>query len=234
VLYLTGLALLLVTLGRVADVFGSEGGAGTWFWVAAALSAAAFWFATQRNSAACTLVGASAAVVALVAIPYWLFDASKVTTARWILALSAAGLVFAAVGNRDRRRRHAVQLIDAAGAAILVLALTFGFGVVFADGEQHVAGGWELVVLAAAFGSIAYASVDREPGPAAFGIANLVAFVVLAGQGDDASLIGWPLALAVMAGFLLVVGLRPTSPAPPEPGAGAGDEPPPPTTIRVP
>jgi hypothetical protein len=235
VLYLTALAHLLLTLVRVADVLGSDGGAGTVVWVAAAISVAAFWFARERNSAVCTLVGAIAGVVALVALPYWLFSAESVTNARWVLALSAGALAFAAVGNRDRHRRHAVQLVDAAGAAVLALGLSFvGFGLLGFDETGGVATGWEIVVLAGAFGSIAYASVDKEPGPAAFGVAILATFVLMAADARDPSLVGWPLVLALMAGFLLVVGLRPTSPAPPEPGSASGDEPPAVTTIRVP
>jgi hypothetical protein len=128
-----------------------------------------------------------------------------------------------------------VQLVDAAGAAILALALTFaGFTVIGFGPEPGTATGWEIVVLAGAFGSIAYASVDKEPGPAAFGVAILAGFVLMADDAHDPTLVGWPIALALMAAFLLVVGLRPTSPAPPEPGTGSGAEPPEPTTIRVP
>src|SRR6476661_1694817 len=53
VLFLAGLALVLLALVRLSDVLGSDGGAGTFFWVAATLSGAAFWLAGARNSAAC-------------------------------------------------------------------------------------------------------------------------------------------------------------------------------------
>jgi hypothetical protein len=92
-----------------------------------------------------------------------------------------------------------------------------------------VAWGWELLIVAAGFGLIAYSSVDRQPGPAYLGVLNLVAFTVITSVGvsaGGATLLGWPIALAVAAGALLVIGLRPTTPAPPPPDADAPEAPP--------
>lgn len=236
ILYLNAIALGLFALVRLADVLGSDGGAGTFVWVAAAVCAASFWFAGAHNSAICTFVGAVAGIVTLVAAVAWLFSPDSPTAFRWVLAASAAALVVSVVGTRDRHRRHAVQLVDAAGLATLALVLTFvGLGFFDTPGDDGgIGAGWELFVLAISFGLIAYSSADREPGPAGFGVLTLAGFVLMAAQ-ERPSFIGWPLALALMAGFLLVVGLRPTSPAPPEPeGPGGDGDEPVVTTIRRP
>jgi hypothetical protein len=42
----------------------------------------------------------------------------------------------------------------------------------------------------------------------------------IAAAGGRATLVGWPLVLAAGAGGLLVIGLRPSRPLPPEPSRG--------------
>jgi peptidoglycan/LPS O-acetylase OafA/YrhL len=134
------------------------------------------------------------------------------------------------VSQRDARRRHAVSLVDAAGLTILLLgslviaeqvvSQIFG-GFLGGVGPDLTGGpaGWELVLLAFAFGLIAYGCVDRERVPAFLGVLVLVLFLFMAFQpGEDGpSLIGWPLVLLAMAGALLVIGLRPREELPPEP-----------------
>jgi hypothetical protein len=138
---------------------------------------------------------------------------------------------FAAIAQRDRRLRHGVALIDAAGLAVLAIALTFAGGgfVGDGDGSAAVGWGWELLIVAAGFGLIAYSSVDRQPGPAYLGVANLTLFTVITSVGvstGGATLLGWPVALAVGAVVLLAIGLRPTVPAPPPPDVDAPEPPP--------
>ena len=58
---------------------------------------------------------------------------------------------------------------------------------------------------------------------------NLAAFTVITSgrvTRHGATLVGWPLVLAVGAAVLLVIGLRPTTPAPPPPDADAPPAPP--------
>ena len=76
------------------------------------------------------------------------------------------------------------------------------------------------MLLGAGCGLIAYAGVDREPGPGYLGFVVLASFVLIAGPDarDGASILGWPLVLLLLGGALLVIGLRPRRELPPEPG----------------
>jgi hypothetical protein len=236
VLYAGSFAVAVPALANVADVLGAHGlsGAGAQTWALAALATLALTFATHRNSAVSTLLGALSAGLAVLVAVEWMFDPGGARTFRWV----ALGLMvvygLAALGQRDRRRRHAVALIDAAGVAGVVIGLTLAIDAVltaalgsgaglFEPRAGGVATGWTLVLAAAGFGLIAYSSVDREPGPAYLGVANLALFVVVIARGD---LLGWPLVLLAGAAALLVVGLRPTTPAPPPPDADAPPAPP--------
>jgi len=222
VLYLASVALALAVLVELAHVLGAAAGvpgAGALTWIGALLALHAGWFAVRRNSAACTLVGAVLAGAAALAVVGWAAGDLGGPATRWLLAAELATFLFCAVGFHDRRPRHGVAFADAGGLAALAVAATLepSAPVLGAGGGGW---GWELLVVAAAFGLIAYASVDREPGPAWLGAATLAFFVVRAGGGGG--VVGWPLALLLVAGVLLVIGLRPTTPLPPPPDA---DEP---------
>lgn len=192
-------------------------------------------FAILRNSAVCTLIASLLVGLAVLAAVGALWHSVGLTTYRWLLLALAAVFGLLAIGQRDRRPRHGVALIDAAGLAILVIALTCAVSLSLTfDGERHgaltppPAWGWELLILAAGFGLIAYSSVDRQPGPAYIGVLNLLGFVIVAARPDDlhVSLAGWPLVLALAAALLLAIGLRPTTPAPPPPDYDAPEPPP--------
>jgi hypothetical protein len=236
VLYVATFTLAIAALMNLADVLGaagSLGGAGARAWAFSALAALALVFATRRNSAVSTLLGALSGGVAVLSFVQWAFDAGSAATARWVLLGLMVVFAFAALGQRDRHRPHGVALVDAAGAAVAVIGVTllteaiFGGMAIAREGEgpyeATVAWGWELVLLGAGFGLIAYSSVDRERGPAYLGVLCLIEFVLLASSGGFA---GWPLILLAIALALLVIGLRPTTPAPPAPDA---DAPPAPT-----
>ena len=117
-------------------------------------------------------------------------------------------------------------MVNAAGLAVLsarpdrvvpvVAAFLFPFG---APAAGPLPNGWELVVLAAGCGLVAYGAVDRAPGPAYLGVANLVAFVVAAGISDEDTLIYWPALLLALGLGTMFAGLRPRAPLPPEPSA---------------
>jgi hypothetical protein len=238
VLYIATFALALLTLINVAHIFGVDdplAASGTVVWIGLLLVALCAWFSVRRNSAIMTLLGAVTFGIVVEAFIDWVFDPHGVTTFRWILLVLIAAFALASLNQRGARPRHAVQFVNAAGLGALVLALTFVFGSLleglFSAGDQQFdAGtGWELVLLACGFGLVAYAGVDREPGPGYLGVAVLALFAGIAGapSSGGASLIGWPIVLLLMAGGMLAIGLRPSHPLPPSPDAGAPPPPPP-------
>jgi hypothetical protein len=232
-LLLSALALVVLALPNLAAVLGGHAGAaGAVTWMALAVAAAAAWGAIARGSAAGALVAAASATIAALAAVQWIFSPRGSTAFRWVLLLVTAAYGVCAIGLRDGRRRHAVALVDAAGLAGVLLAVL----VAFAGAEVRVSGssteppqpahaagwGWTLWLLTIGFGLLAYAAVDRESGPGWIG-AVLVGVTVLASPRTH-SLLGFPLVLGLAAALLLVLGLRPTTPAPPEPGAGAASD----------
>jgi hypothetical protein len=237
VLLISGLLPLIVALQLLAEVLGATRppgpGAATWtFGVEAGVAVAA---ARRANSGACTLIAALAAAVAVEALVSWVFEPRGSGTFRAILVVLTLAFAAGAVRLRDGRRRHAVQLVNAAGIVALVLALSFLLQSALASafarlgegsllrGSGAAAFGWKLYLLAVAFGLVAYAAVDREPGPAYVGTAVLVAFALLVGlpTGARGSLAGWPLFLLVIGAAGLAIGLRPRRPLPPAPGSTA-------------
>jgi hypothetical protein len=237
VLYVGSVALFVDVVGQLVGTLGAGGAAASAFSVAA-VAVFSVAFAIRRNSAVCTLLGALAGGLATLLAIDWLFSPGGIGAFRWVLTGLVVVFGFLAIGQRDRRPRHGVALIDAAGLAILAIAVSFlvekGFIGLFEEGtetghENGVAWGWELLILATGFGLIAYSSVDRQPGPAYIGVLNLIAFTSITSldvTAAGATLVGWPIALALAAAFLLVVGLRPTTPAPPPPDIDAPAPPP--------
>jgi len=249
-LQLCGLALLFVTLMRLAQIFGVNhplGSSGSAFWVTGVLALVAAWLARERRSEIGTLVAAIAGLIALVSFVGWVFKPHGPATSRWILLLAAIGLVLGALVLRDRNRRNSVYLIDAAGAALLTIGLTYLVSLVFNVALLANSGGrvgaigapggwWSLVLLAGGLGLVAYAGVDREAGPAWLGVLNLFVWILLVGapgRDGSASLWFWPLVLLAAGAAMIAAGLRPREPLPPEPSRdGRGPAPVVPVTPR--
>lgn len=235
VLLVTGLVLLYPTLLRLADVLGAEFDgdlpAGALTWTALAFAAAALWAAALKGSAVALLLAAVAVGVAVLSAVEWIFDPEGFTASRWLLLALAVALTLASLRLRAQRPRHAEVLVDAAALAILVIALqgllsgTLGlFG--GSSDDALLPGVWELVLLGAGCGLVAYGAVDRAPGPAWLGVANLAAFVAVTGLTGEERLLFWPLVLVVLGLGALAAGLRPRRPLPPEPDAyRAGEQP---------
>jgi hypothetical protein len=199
---------------------------GTIVWVAGLQTALAAYVSARRDSAIAALIAAIAGGIAVLAAWDWIFSPESVTPYRWLLLLLAFGFGFGSLVLRGRSLRHAEQMVNAAGLAILAIAATSFTGIFDAP---ELPGFWELVVLAAGFALVAYAGADKAPGPAYLGVANLVAFAILVGSGD---LVGWPLFLLAVGALMLAAGLRPRAPLPPEPQASThpDDQP---ATVRV-
>jgi hypothetical protein len=219
------LAIAATAVFRFASVVG-EGGldsGGTLFWMAGTLALLGLGLARARNSALCLLLGAASLVVAVVAAVQWIFSPDGVEPFRWVLLAITAVFALATVAVRDRAPARAVALADAGGLAALALALTFGLEVSFGDeGPPSPGAGWEMFLFACGFGLCAYSAVDRVPGPGWIGTLVLIVTALIASEGDK-TVIGWPLVLAIGAGALLVIGLRPSRPLPPAPTDGEAD-----------
>ncbi|UGS35478.1 hypothetical protein [Capillimicrobium parvum] len=226
VLLVAAFPLAAAALAELADALGgSAGSAGTIFWVLGALAAGYAVLAQGRGSAVCTMLAAASAVGAALAFWGWVFEPRGETAYRWLLLGAIVLLGLGAVRLRDGHRRHAVALIDVAGLAGIAIAAVSMLGlVVEGAGTGGIGTGWEIVLLIVGLGLVAYAAVDREPGPGWIGALVLVSFVSSA--ATDGSLLWWPLLLVVLGGAVVAAGLRPTTPAPPAPDA---DAPPAPT-----
>jgi hypothetical protein len=233
VLLVAGLLPVALGLQLLAELLGATRppGAGGEFWTFGVFSALAAAVARRANSAICTLIAALAAALAVEAFVSWAFHPVGLGTFRVMLVVLALAFATGAVRLRDPRRRHATQLINAAGLVTLVLAAMFVELALVAPALRVVGGpvlggphgapfGWTLYVLAVGFGLVAYAAVDREPGPGYVGTALLLGFVFMAGfpRPVHGTLVGWPLFLVIIGGAGLAIGLRPRHPLPPPPG----------------
>ena len=241
ILLVAGLLPLALALNLLSSWLGAHGGGGAFAWTFALEAGIAALSARRANSAVCTLIAALAAAIAVEAFVSFVFHPHGSGTFRSFLVLLTLVFAGGAVRLRDSGRRHAVQLVNAAGVVALVLALTLvitglvgllftrlgsdfrGLGTVASSPFEipglTVSFGWKLYILAMGLGLVAYAAADREPGPAYLGAVNLLAFAVLVGllPVGRHSLVGWPLFLLVLGGAGLAVGLRPMQPLPPEP-----------------
>jgi hypothetical protein len=249
VLLVTGLLLLEVFLLRLADALGADFGVsgsgardtlvwsalppGATVWTSVVLAGVAVWAAVSRRSAVALLLAALAVGLALLAAIAWIFDADSQGPYRFLLLLTAIALVLGSLVLRGGEPRHAEQLVNAAGVAILVIAL-----MALAAGalqllslfgglsDPLLPGFWELVVLAAGCGLVAYGAVDRVPGAAYLGFANLLGFIAVTAISPEDTLLWWPLVLLLLGAGAMLAGLRPRAPLPPEPDPyRAGEQP---------
>lgn len=229
ILLVGGLALALLALSDLADALGDDGRltspAATTF-AAGVLTALAVTLAALRRSALVTLVACVAGLVTLLAAADLLFLLDdRLEAFRYLLLAGLICLVVAATATRDAHRPQAVAFVNAGGGALVGLALTLAAERIpalapigpLAEGTPWA---WELVVLLGAWALLAYAAVDREPGPAYLGILALALFAGLAVDADGgASLLWWPVVLVVTGLGVVAFGLRPRQELAPEPGA---------------
>ena len=247
ILLVSGLLPLALALVLLAEIMGASRppGSGGIAWTFAVEGVTAAYAARRANSGVCTLIAAVAFGVALEAFVVLVFKPHGLGTFRAMLVVLTLAYGAAALRLRDRRRRHAVQLINAGGLAALVLGALYlltaaiaSFANSLVDRIHNTPGlavlnsfvpgngvgfGWQLYLIAVGFGLVAYAAVDHEPGPGYIGAAVLVVFALLVGLrgAGGGSLVGWPLFLLIIGGGGLAIGLRPREPLPPAPTAGA-------------
>jgi hypothetical protein len=231
VLLVVGLPLLFAGLLTLSDVLGADFDgfpAGAIVWTSLLMVVLSLWPALERNSAICLLLGATFGAFALLAGWRFVFGEVGVTPYRWLLLVVACGCVLASLALREPAPRHAQQLVNAAGLAIATIGVLAVVPSVFSSESVvgSLPGFWEVVLLAAGFGLIAYGALDRAPGPAYLGVLNTALFVLAVAFSDDESLYWWPLTLLLVGILMLGAGLRPRRPLPPEPRAyRAGEAP---------
>jgi hypothetical protein len=236
VLLVCGLGLLYPGLLTLADVLGADFDrfpAGAFVWASLLQAGAALWPAVRCHSAICALIAAAAVGVALLSAIDWIFDPAGTDPFRWALVVLALAYALSSMVLRAGYPRHAEQMVNAVGLAILAIPLmaiadelvVVPFGDEAAD--TLLPNGWELLVLGVGCGLIAYGAVDRAPGPAWLGVANVGGFVASTAPSDEQTLRWWPLLLLALGAATMAAGLRPRAPLPPEPaGYRPGDLPP--------
>src|SRR4051794_14645248 len=177
-----GLPLVFAGLLTTAEALGADlWSPGALMWTSAVTAALALWPAFERNSAISLLLAAILGGVALLSAWSWIFDASAAAPYRWLLACYSAFLVLSALALREPARRHAEVLIDAGGLAIAAIgAMALDF---FNVRGSSLPGFWEVVLLGAGFGLVAFGALDRSPGPAYLGVLNLLLFIFAVAQG---------------------------------------------------
>lgn len=229
VLLVCGLLLLEGALLELAQVLGADFDgdlpAGAFVWTSLLLCGAALYPAVRRNSAICAMVAGIALGVAALAAANWIFGAESQAVYRWLLLVLALGFALASLVLRGGNPRHAELMVMTAGLATLSIALVASVGALlgallpFGAGSESgfLPGFWELIVLGAGCGLIAYGAVDRVPGAAWLGLAHLLAFLAAASAGADDTLLWWPLLVLALGAGAMVAGLRPRRPLPPEP-----------------
>ena len=210
-LLVAGLSLVLSSIINFADVLGAEGGPGSVTWVALLFAAIAAYPALRRNSPVSGLLSVIALGVAFVAAVDWIFDPDGIDTFRWLLLILAIAYGVAAAAGAGGRSHHVVQLVNAAGLAIILLTASLltpliedFFGSIFGAGSEpdsfNGPFGWELVTMAGAAGVLAFAVSRRKAGPGYVGAIALTFAVTVASIADDeATLVGWPLVLVLLA-----------------------------------
>jgi hypothetical protein len=237
VLLVTGLLLLFAGLMHLADVLGAEIGddfpSGEVTWVSAVGAGVALYAGLRRNSAICLFIAAIAAAVAVLVGWEWVFENGTFTAQRWLLLFIAVALGLVSLVLRAGAPRKAELMVDAAGVAILAIGIQAILSFVIGSLELFDApsgpllpGFWELVLLAAGCGLVAFGALERSPGPAWLGLTNLIVFVIAAGSLSENTLYWWPMLLILLGATAMAAGLRPRQPLPPEPDAyRAGEAP---------
>ncbi len=234
VLLATGLPVLYAGCLTLSAALGADFdplSEGALLWSSVVIGVLALWPALERNSAICVWFAALLGGIALLCAWAFVFGWST-AAARWLLVAYAALLIVFSLGLREPARRHAEMLINAAALAIAFIGFSPAANPARLE-TTSLPWFWQVVLLAAGFGQIAFGALDRSPGPGYLGVLNLILFIVAAG-GADKTLRWWPLFLLIGGGAMLISGLRPRRPLPPEPDPYRAGEAPLAARARVP
>jgi hypothetical protein len=238
VLMVTGVLLSVLAFGQLWDTLGVDtGDSGFGFLLFACVTALAAFGSFYVGAAYQAFLAAIAGITAWLFFWDMILDEPSSTTFRWLLIVLCGLYVAAALRLRAADAPQASELITAAGIAGILVG-TIG---IF-DGPGGVLGAftgapgagegqgffWDLFLLLFSLGLVAYGAAAHARGPAYVGFFGLLAFIgiqaaevnaLLEGDQPDRSFAGWPLALLLIGGGALAVGLltRTGPPPPPEP-----------------
>ena len=247
VLMVTGVLLSVLAFGQLWDTVGvNTDTSGFGFLIFACVAGLAAFASFGVGAAYQALLAAVAGIGAWVFFFDMILDEPGATAFRWLmllLCLVYAGLAFAL---RDREAPQAPEFVTAAGIAAVSVGLigvlagagpvlgTLFFGGTPAEGEGQ-SFIWDLWLLLASLGLVAYGAVARARGPAYVGFVGLLAFVILQGaevsaliEGEepDGSFVGWPLILLLVGAAGLAAGAIGRRPPPAGARVPAGTPPP--------
>jgi hypothetical protein len=234
---------LLVLVSAIDD--DADGPLNT-IWIFGLSAAVAALTALRRGAWWQMLVAGIYAVIAWIALWDKILDGLSGNQTRWLLIAAAAILLVAAVALAREARPQAADLITAAGLAAIVagavglagLSSQLGsLGGLGADAPKHTQF-WNFYLLVVSLLLIAYSTRAATRGPGYIGAIGFTAFIVLVGvnvigrlKGDEFDkVVGWPLALLIIGGGLLIASF-----VMPRTGTGGGRaQPPPPPPGAVP
>jgi hypothetical protein len=251
VLMVTGVLLSVLAFGQLWDTVGvNTDTSGFGFVIFACVTGLAAFASFGVGAAYQALLAAVAGIGAWVFFFDMILDEPGATAFRWLLLLLCLVYAVVAFALRDREAPQAPEFVTAAGIAAVSVGLigvfagagpvlgSLFFGGTGAEGEGQ-SFIWDLWLLLASLGLVAYGAVAHARGPAYVGFLGLLAFALLQGaevgallEGDepDGSFAGWPLILLLVGAAGLAAGAIGRRPPPAGARVPAGTPPPEPET----
>jgi hypothetical protein len=221
-----GLLLGGIAIARLGNLLGGDdftAAGGTLTWVLALFTALAAFCWRRSGVSVCLLIAALAAVAFVLEFVNWVFGADDVDTFRVLLAIAFVVLFGA---GATLPGRTGVVLVVAAGVTVIASYYTVVFAVLFGD-TSGLGWGWELITLLEGIALAVYGATQLERGPGYLAFFVLLVFALSAsivGDGvsgsvtingqeltsdePSATLVGWPIALAIATIAAAALGMR--------------------------
>jgi hypothetical protein len=201
--------LLFLSLVSLVRVLGDDNpGSATATWTLAVTAAGALIFSERFDSPGLRLLGLLLLGGAVLALVHWVDE--NTTSAGFRDVLLIEGGLFLLIARALRSRLEHSHVAVAAAALALIAGASVGIfedvGIGLFLGVSEVGevpgdnDGWELVLLLASVGALAYSGWQRYRGTVYPGLIGLGIFFAVA---DEGSLDGWPLILLVVSLVLL-------------------------------